>query len=83
MLGLEWGQGSRMGPGLEQEQGLKLAQALWWGFWIGGLLRQRHVGRKTGKATLGPASTPTPHPVRLMPPPNLLPGRRDCERGTA
>lgn len=39
--------------------------------------RQRHVRRKTGKVTLGAATTPTPHPVRLMPPPNLLPRRRD------
>lgn len=39
--------------------------------------RQRHVRRKTGMATLGPATTPTPHPVRFMPPPNLLPSRRD------
>lgn len=38
---------------------------------------RRHVRRETGKATLGPATTPTPHPVRLMLPPNLLPGRRD------
>lgn len=43
---------------------------------------QRQVRLKAGKATLGPATTPTPHPVKRMPPPNLLSRRRDRERGT-
>lgn len=34
-------------------------------------------GRTHGKATLGPTTTPMPHPVRLMTPPNSLPRRRD------
>lgn len=38
LLGLEWGQGSTMGPGLELEQRQKLTQALRWGYWIGRLL---------------------------------------------
>lgn len=38
--------------------------------------------QKTGMATLSPATTPTPHPVRRMPPPNLLSKKRDRKRGT-
>lgn len=72
MLGLELGQGSWMGAavaaGTEAHTGS-----------VVGLLerevpRSRRVGRKTSKATLCPAATPTPHPVSLMSAPNLLQG---------
>lgn len=51
-----------MGPGLELKQGLKLMRALWWGYWIGRLICRGR--RETGKATLGPATTPTPFHLR-------------------
>lgn len=44
LLGLEQSQGSKMGPGLESEQGLKPAQTLRWGYWI-----ERLLGRGTSE----------------------------------
>lgn len=32
LLGLDWGQGSKMGPMLELEQGRNITKALWWGY---------------------------------------------------
>ncbi len=78
--------GAGVGPGEQDESGVgaRTGTEAHTGTVVGLLdrkaSRQRHVRRKTSKAKRGPATTPTPHPVRLMPPPNLLPRRRDEER---
>ncbi|KAK5857549.1 hypothetical protein PBY51_010788 [Eleginops maclovinus] len=75
-LGLEWGQGSEIGSKVAARTGTEAHTVV-------GLLGRRHIRRKTARRRSAPLQPLPPHPVRLIPLPNLLPGRRGGERGAA